>query len=444
MAKYLMRFDDINSRMNWRKFFTIKKVLEKYDIKSILGVIPKCEDKFLEVEKVYPEYYESLRRFYKYGDTIAQHGYEHLYNSKSPGFYGNSSNSEFAGNIYKNQLTKLSKGKEILKKESLWNPVFMAPNHSFDHITIKALKKLNFKIILDGFSISPFSKYNLDFIPQISSRPLPSFLPILSQLCVHINTIPEKELNQLILFIEKNHNHFIKLEDLKIKNNIFTYFDRKFISFFIRIFRLLKKFISFHSIIFFKSLCLYQRFIYYVRLRNIDIYKWHLSGTFYCRIYKMQSLEIINSLKPDLYIDIGCGLGEILSKVELPSDFKFGYDLDSRLVNAINILHKKDFMFFTNEDELFFKAKKLIFNKDQNVVLSMLGFSQDLTNESLVKKINRYFNIIGKFTLLIDNIYINSKEYRYDHHDYLYNHKGLIKYFHKVDQLRSLYCISIN
>ena len=439
-----MRFDDINPRMNWRKFFTIKKVLEKYNIKSILGVIPKCEDKFLEVERVYPGYYESLRRFDKYGDTIAQHGYEHLYNSKSPGFYGNSSNSEFAGNSYKNQLNKLSKGKEILKKESLWSPVFMAPNHSFDHITIKALKKLNFKIILDGFSISPFSKYNLDFIPQISSRPLPCYLPILSQLCVHINTISEKELNQLILFIEKNHNYFIKLEDLKIQNNVFTYFDRKVISFLIRIFRLLKKFIRLRSIIFFKSLCLYQRFIYYVKLRNIDIYRWHLSGTFYCRIYKMQSLEIINSLKPDLYIDIGCGLGEILSKVELPTDHKFGYDLDSRLVNAINILHKKDFMFFTNEDELFFKAKKLIFNQDQKVVLSMLGFSQDLTNESLVKKINRYFNIIGKFTLLIDNIYINSKEYRYDHHDFLYNHEGLIKYFHKVDQLRSLYCISIN
>jgi len=444
MAKYLMRFDDINSRMNWNKFFIIKNVLEKYNIKSILGVVPKCEDKFLEVEKVYPDYYENLRKFALYGDTIAQHGYEHLFDSKSRGFYGNTLNSEFAGSSYETQLIKLSKGKKILEKESLWRPVFMAPNHSFDNLTIKALKKLNFKIILDGFAMSPFLKQDIYFIPQISSRPLPSFLPILSQLCIHINTISEKELFQLILFIERNHKLFIKLEDLKIKNNFFTFFDRKLISMLIRIFRVLKKFKSFGSIIFFKYLCLYQRFIYSIKLSNIEIYKWHLSGTFYCRIYKMQSLKIINSLKPDIYIDIGCGLGEILKRVQLKKEFKLGYDLDLRLIKANKILNNNDFIFFTDEDELLNSAKQLIVNKGQKVVLSMLGFSQHLSNKILVEMINKYFQVIGKYTLLIDNVYINSKEYKYNHHDFLYNHKGLINYFHKVDQLRSLYCIKIN
>ena len=28
MAKYLMRFDDINSRMDWKRFFILKKVLD--------------------------------------------------------------------------------------------------------------------------------------------------------------------------------------------------------------------------------------------------------------------------------------------------------------------------------------------------------------------------------------------------------------------------------
>ena len=51
MARYLMRFDDINSRMDWNRFFTIKKVLEKYNIRSILGVVPNCQDKTLEVGK---------------------------------------------------------------------------------------------------------------------------------------------------------------------------------------------------------------------------------------------------------------------------------------------------------------------------------------------------------------------------------------------------------
>ena len=166
--------------------------------------------------------------------------------------------------------------------------------------------------------------------------------------------------------------------------------------------------------------------------------------TFYCRDYKIKSLKIINSLKPDLYIDIGCGLGEILSKVRLSSEYKLGYDLDHRLVEAIKKLHNKDFIFFKNEDELLLKAKKLLVKEDQRVVISMLGFSQHLANDILSMKINMYFQIIGKYTLLIDNVYVSSKEYRYNHHDYLYLHKGLIKYFHRVDKLRSLYCIQIS
>ena len=44
-------------------------------------------------------------------------------------------------------------------------------------------------------------------------------------------------------------------------------------------------------------------------------------------------LEIINNLKPSFYIDIGCGLGEILARVNLRPNLKFGYDLDNRLEN---------------------------------------------------------------------------------------------------------------
>ena len=185
-------------------------------------------------------FFENLRTFSLYGDVIAQHGYDHVYDSKSSGFFGNTLNSEFAGHSYQKQINKLSKGKAILEKESLWRPIFMAPNHSFDSVTIQALKELNFKTVLDGFALFPFKANNLDFISQISSRPLPVWLPCLSQLCVHINTISEKELKQLIYFIEKNHKYFTNLEDLKVKNNIFTLFERKFISILIRIFRLLK------------------------------------------------------------------------------------------------------------------------------------------------------------------------------------------------------------
>ena len=63
----------------------------------------------------------------------------------------------------------------------------------------------------------PFKLYNLIFIPQIYSKPLPEFIPGISQLCIHINTISNKELNYLKNFIEENHAKFIELNQLRGK-----------------------------------------------------------------------------------------------------------------------------------------------------------------------------------------------------------------------------------
>ena len=121
MAKYLMRFDDINSKMDWDKFCKIKIILEKYNIKSILGVIPICRDQNLLISKEYKDYYNYLRRCKSYGDNIAQHGFEHVYDSSRKGIYGSSKNSEFAGHSLKKQIEKLNKDKLILQKNQYGN-----------------------------------------------------------------------------------------------------------------------------------------------------------------------------------------------------------------------------------------------------------------------------------------------------------------------------------
>ena len=119
MVKYLMRFDDINSRQDWERFFNIKNLLEKYNIKSILGVVPNCLDEDLYSGKSFDGYYDYLRSCKLYGDTIAQHGYSHVYDSNDKGFFGSCSKSEFAGHKLNQQLNRLEKGKKILEKEGL-------------------------------------------------------------------------------------------------------------------------------------------------------------------------------------------------------------------------------------------------------------------------------------------------------------------------------------
>lgn len=244
MTYYIMRFDDINPKMNWEKFKKIKSILKKYKIKSILGVIPKCEDK--EVSK-FPEnknYISDLQRMKLEGDLIAQHGFTHITDSKNKGLFGNKKKSEFAGLDYQTQYERIKKGKNILIENQIWQPIFMAPHHTFDNITLEILKNLDFKLVTDGFGRYPYELKGLLLIPQLSSMPLPSFLPLISQLCIHINNLSDKKLNYLINFIEKNNHLFISPKDaLKFKRSnslLRLEIENKIIEFLIRLYRKIK------------------------------------------------------------------------------------------------------------------------------------------------------------------------------------------------------------
>ena len=121
----------------------------------------------------------------------------------------------------------------------------MAPFHTFDNTTIEVLRKLNFRLITDGFSRYPYDFNGIKMIPQISSMPLPRYLPLISQLCIHINNLSDDKLKYLISFIEKNNNLFISPMDAVEfeRNSIFSKFENKIISYLIKANRNIKKII---------------------------------------------------------------------------------------------------------------------------------------------------------------------------------------------------------
>jgi len=243
MTYYLLRFDDINPKMNWSKFNKLKFIINKYKIKSILGVIPQCKDKSISKFPEYKNYLSKLQKMKFEGDCIAQHGFTHITDSKERGIYGNQKKSEFAGLDYETQYTRILKGKELLIKNKLWQPIFMAPFHSFDKTTLKVLRKLGFKVITDGFSRYPYSFNGIKLIPQITSMPLPKYLPLICQLCIHINTLNDAKLKYLESFIEKNNHLFLSPMDiLKFeKNNLYLKFENQIIGILIKTIRNLKK-----------------------------------------------------------------------------------------------------------------------------------------------------------------------------------------------------------
>jgi predicted deacetylase len=210
---FILRFDDVTPQMAWSKFLPFKDFVESFRIKSILGVVPESLDPNLVVEPKRNDFFELIRGYSSFGDAIAQHGTNHTYDTTCPGMLGINNRSEFSGHSYSSQLEKIRKGKDILVNEGVWQPWFMAPAHSFDHNTIKALSALEFNAITDGYGFYPYEINSILLVPQMSSFPLRSGFGI-STICLHINSMNDRDILKMKKFIIANHKQFVDFKDI--------------------------------------------------------------------------------------------------------------------------------------------------------------------------------------------------------------------------------------
>ena len=66
--------------------------------------------------------------------------------------------------------------------------------------------------------------------------------------------------------------------------------------------------------------------------------RWHASAPYSCRPYKELVVELANALKPSIVVEVGCGLGDIISRVNAVD--LFGIDSDLRVIRAARFLHR--------------------------------------------------------------------------------------------------------
>ncbi len=64
---------------------------------------------------------------------------------------------------------------------------------------------------------------------------------------------------------------------------------------------------------------------------------WHAAAPYSCRPYKALVVELANALQPSLAVEIGCGLGEIIGRINAAD--RFGVDADHRVIRAARFLH---------------------------------------------------------------------------------------------------------
>lgn len=225
MKKYIIRLDDAAEKMDLIKWQRIEELLDKFDIKPIVGVIPNCKDSEMDKFQYDDNFWCKVKRWENKGWLIAMHGYEHLYVSNSKGINPIHNRSEFAGLPYNIQEHKIKSGYEIFLSKRIEPKIFFAPSHTFDENTLLALKNnTNIRIVSDTIAFDIYRKNDFIFIPQQSGkvRRLP-FKCV--TFCYHPNLMSENDFIELEKFISLNRKYFMYEINLNVKRK-YTIFDK--------------------------------------------------------------------------------------------------------------------------------------------------------------------------------------------------------------------------
>lgn len=115
---YLIRLDDASEYMDVEKWNKVEKILDKYKIKPIVGIIPNNEDESLtkryDLDK---DFWIKAISWQSKKWTIAMHGYNHVYVTCNGGINPVQKRSEFAGLELEKQKEKMYLG--IKKMEEM-------------------------------------------------------------------------------------------------------------------------------------------------------------------------------------------------------------------------------------------------------------------------------------------------------------------------------------
>ena len=227
-AHYILRFDDICPTMNWTVWEQIESILAQHSIKPILAVVPDNRDPELMVDPARNDFWQKVKVWQEAGWAIALHGYQHLYTTEHSGLTNINNYSEFAGLPYEEQHEKIKQGIEIFKRYHIRPDAWIAPAHSFDELTVKALLDHGISIISDGYYFRPLKRLGAVWIPQQLWRF--RYMPWgLWTVCVHHNDFSNRHyVHRFAENIEKFSQQIIPfsqaLKYYSIKD--YTYLDR--------------------------------------------------------------------------------------------------------------------------------------------------------------------------------------------------------------------------
>jgi len=228
-AKYLIRLDDACPTMDIEKWNLIEQCLDKHNLKPLVAVIPDCKDESLHFNEPVKDFWQIVKRWKSKGWTIGMHGYQHVYvelKDKKKSLVPIHNRTEFAGLPYEVQKEKIEKAWKIFLSQGIKPDVWVAPAHTFDLNTLKALEKVTeIRIVSDCFAFYPFKYNHFFFVPQQLWKFIRFPFGVWT-ICLHPNTMSKDDFNKLELWLQSSREHFVNFFQVELKNRSWTALER--------------------------------------------------------------------------------------------------------------------------------------------------------------------------------------------------------------------------
>jgi peptidoglycan/xylan/chitin deacetylase (PgdA/CDA1 family) len=161
-----------------------------------VAIVPDNQDRGLNVAPARDDFWERVRAWQAAGWFIALHGYQHRYVTQDAGLVGINQFSEFAGLPYETQKQKLVSALAVMRRHGVKPDGWVAPGHSFDAMTVRALLELDIQVISDGYYQRPVQHMGATWIPQQlwRFRRMPSGV---WTVCLHANALSDSGFDAL-------------------------------------------------------------------------------------------------------------------------------------------------------------------------------------------------------------------------------------------------------
>ena len=170
--------------------------------------------------------------------------------------------------------------------------------------------------------------------------------------------------------------------------------------------------------------------------RDLKVPKWHLNATFESRDYKRKVIKISNMYKTNFAIEIGCGIGEILGR--LNASQKYGFDINKDTLILCKRLNKN---IKTIHDDIMSNNQKILeiinlSEKDETILIIMVNWLHEYS-EIKVKEMLEIILSIKRNIIIIADIYQRKEYSRIPQNKIVHKFEDIknINFYKKIDNL---------